>query len=512
MQRIAIIDIGSNSARLVISHIHKNGSYLMVYNQKETLRLSQKVNIDNLLTEEAFSSTLDTMKSFMQMCRLYNVDKIIAVATAAIRNASNGKELIDLVAAETGIQLHIISDATEAYISFLGVVNTLEVKDGIIFDLGGGSTELILFHDRQIKERVSIPFGAVNATNMFNTQDQLTPQAYMELSFFLNAQLEKYPWLKNSELPLIGVGGTIRTIAKIIQREKSYPSTRLHNYRFPVQEFRNLFDKLRSTTLVDRKKISGLSSQRNDIILAGSSIISCLLNTTGATQLITSGCGLREGLFYDYYSKSKNLPIVSTDILKDSRENMMTLYGVDKNHARQVCTLSLTIFKGWQRLHQLPKETLRLLETAALLHDIGIEINFYSHARHSAYMIQNAKLFGLSHKELLMTSVIAGWHHGPSKNYFRDKFYQDMLEEADWKQLQKLALILSLAEALDYTQTSQVAKLEALLLRGQPLLRIHCQEETPGIELNELKGRLSWFKKTFATPLTIEIILSKPEA
>ena len=168
MQRIAIIDIGSNSARLVISHIYKNGAYNMVYNQKEALRLSQKLDKTGRLTEEAFASTLETMKSFAYMCRLYNADKTIAVATAAIRSAPNGPELTRLVEAETGITLHIITGNTEAYISYLGVINTLPVKDGIIFDLGGGSTELILFKNRQIVESVSLPFGAVNTTDMFN--------------------------------------------------------------------------------------------------------------------------------------------------------------------------------------------------------------------------------------------------------------------------------------------------------------------------------------------------------
>ena len=154
MQRIAIIDIGSNSARLVISHIYKNGAYNMVYNQKEALRLSQKLDKTGRLTEEAFASTLETMKSFAYMCRLYNADKTIAVATAAIRSAPNGPELTRLVEAETGITLHIITGNTEAYISYLGVINTLPVKDGIIFDLGGGSTELILFKNRQIVESV----------------------------------------------------------------------------------------------------------------------------------------------------------------------------------------------------------------------------------------------------------------------------------------------------------------------------------------------------------------------
>ena len=132
MQRIAIIDIGSNSARLVISHIYKNGAYNMVYNQKEALRLSQKVDEKNMLTEVAFSSTIETMKSFAYMCKIYQADKTIAVATAAIRNAANGAELVARVAEETGIQLHIISGNTEAYISYLGVINTLNVKDGII--------------------------------------------------------------------------------------------------------------------------------------------------------------------------------------------------------------------------------------------------------------------------------------------------------------------------------------------------------------------------------------------
>lgn len=164
MQRIAIIDIGSNSARLVISHIYKNGAYNMVYNQKEALRLSQKVDANNMLTEEAFTSTIETLKSFAYMCNIYKADKTIAVATAAIRNAANGSELVAKVNEETGIQLHIISGNTEAYISYLGVINTLNVKNGIIFDLGGGSTELILFKDRQIMDSVSLPFGAVNTT------------------------------------------------------------------------------------------------------------------------------------------------------------------------------------------------------------------------------------------------------------------------------------------------------------------------------------------------------------
>lgn len=511
MQRIAIIDIGSNSARLVISHIYKNGAYNMVYNQKEALRLSQKVNEKNMLTEEAFTSTIETMKSFAYMCKIYKADKTIAVATAAIRNSSNGAELVQRVAEETGIQLHIITGNTEAYISYLGVINTLDVKDGIIFDLGGGSTELILFKDRKILESVSLPVGAVNTTAMFNTRNVMPPNVYSDVSFFIMSRLEAYPWVKQNGLPLIGVGGTARTVAKIIQRSKKYPATKIHNYSYTVQTYREFFNNLRNTTLEQRKKISGLSSERSDIILAGSSIINCLFDATGAKRLITSGCGLREGLFYDYYSKANHVPLIAKDILAMSRENMLNLYEkTDSSHARHITELALAMFDGWSQLHGLRKNYRRLLETAALLHDIGITINFYSHARHSAYMIQNAKLFGLTHKEQIITSAIAGWHNGVSKNYFKDRFYKEMLTESNWKTINKLALFLALAESLDYTETKQINVIEPGMNKKSATLKLFAHG-IPSIEMHQIKEHLPWFKKTFGVELKVELAQEEQE-
>ncbi|MDO5787433.1 MAG: Ppx/GppA phosphatase family protein [Phascolarctobacterium sp.] len=505
MQRIAIIDIGSNSARLVVSHIYKNGAYNMVYNQKEALRLSQKVDGQNLLTEEAFTCTIDTMRSFAHMCKVYQADKTIAVATAAIRNATNGAELVAKVAEETGIQLHIISGKTEAYISYLGVINTLDVKNGIIFDLGGGSTELILFKNRKILESVSLPLGAVNTTGMFNIRNEMPPNVYNDVSAFVMSRLNQYPWLKQNNLPLIGVGGTARTVAKIIQRAKKYPATKIHNYAYPVQTFRSFFNKLRLTNLEQRKKISGLSSERSDIILAGSSIISCLLEATGAKKLITSGCGLREGLFYDYYSKSNNVPLIAKNILERSRENTLSLFEADTAHARHITKLALAMFDGWMELHKVRKSYRRLLETAALLHDIGITINFYSHARHSAYMIQNAKLFGLTHKEQIITSAIAGWHNGISKNYFKSRFYKEMLTESNWKLINKLSLLLALAESLDYSEMRMVHTLTPSFNKKNALLTIH-SEHIPTIEMHQLQDHMSWFKKAFGVELKVEVI------
>ncbi len=505
MQRIAIIDIGSNSARLVISHIYKNGAYNMVYNQKESLRLSQKVDDKNVLTQEAFDSTVEIMKIFAHMCKIYSASKTIAVATAAIRNAKNGRDLIDKVLKETGIHLHIISGTTEAYISYLGVINTLDIKNGIIFDLGGGSTELVLFKNRRVIDSVSMPFGAVNTTAMFNTRDRMPLNVFSDVSFFIMSRLSRYPWLKEQNLPLIGVGGTARTVAKIVQRIKKYPIAKIHNYSFSAQNFRDYFTELRATGLEERRKISGLSAERSDIILAGSSIINCLLETTGSKKLVISGCGLREGLFFDYYCKANGQQVIADDILKRSRDNIMKLYASDISHSKHISAMSLSMFDNWSELHGLGKSSRRLLKTAALLHDIGITINFYSHARHSAYMIQNAQLFGLSHREQIMASVIAGWHNGISKAFSRDRFYRDILSDSNWQVINCLSLFLALAESLDYSQTRQVNKIRPSVDKNGAVLEI-LSKGNPAIELLQIKNHLPWFKKTFGLDLRIELI------
>lgn len=509
MQKIAIIDVGSNSARLVITQIFKSGAYNMVYNQKEALRLSQKTDTNGAINEAAFAETVECLQGFSTMCRIFKVDRIIAVATAAIRNAPNGKALTALAEKETGIKLHILSGKGEAYASYIGVINTLEVKDGIIFDLGGGSTELILFHNRQLVNSVSLPFGCVNLTTMFNTKDKMPPSVFSDINYLITSRLEQFPWLKDTKLPLIGVGGTARTIAKIEQKRNKIPAFKIHNTQFSAATFRTIFKELRSTDLATRRKIQGLPKDRSDIILAGAGVIQCLLEATGSKQFIISGCGLREGLFLDYYSRQQGVPLIVKDILADSTRNVLRLYSMDIEHSEHVCDLALKMFDGWKPLHKLNNSWRKLLKTATLLHDIGITINYYSHARHSAYMIENSKLFGLSHKEQILTSLIAGWHNGISKNYLRDRFYKNYLTDDDLVKVAKLSLIAALAESLDYSQTGQITTVLPEIRDKKTAILGFSSPGLPHLELYQARQYSSWFVKTFGSELVLEQIIAE---
>ena len=203
------------------------------------------------------------------------------------------------------------------------------------------------------------------------------------------------------KLPLLGIGGTARNIAKMDQRKLSYPITKLHNYEIPYHRFHEILEEVKGKTLEERKKISGLSSERADIIIAGLTIVEELFNYVNTKTLVVGGCGLREGLFYDYYGAHYlGGNSIIDDILVHSAENV--LLGMTKHelvHAKYITDLAIKLYDELEPLHRADKNTRRCLIAASLLHDIGKRINYYSHARHGCYMLVNSNLYGLSHVE-----------------------------------------------------------------------------------------------------------------
>lgn len=503
-ERTAIIDLGSNSARLIVMTIYANGAYNLVYHQKEALRLGEGVESDGMLRPEAMLRALETLKIFAHMCQLINVDKILAVATAAVRNAKNGPDFLEFIEEQTGITLQTISGHEEARLGYIGVVNTLDIKDAVLFDLGGGSTELSLIKDRKLQKTISLPFGAVNLTEKFGTQDKINNEKMAELRGFIIRNFKKLPWLTDVALPVVGVGGTARNIAKMDQKRKNYPFNKVHNYRLGDISLNDLWQSLAAVDLKQRGKFPGLSNERADIIVAGTTIVKCLFDVTQATRLIISGCGVREGLFLQQYLSRTGQPEVVADTLMHSTRNMLLFYKGDVVHATHVTALAADMFDGWQELHKLDARDKQLLHVAGMLHDIGITINYYDHARHSSYLVENARLFGLTHREQMLAAVVAGWHQGPAAKYMRNRLYSEFLDETDWQKARKMALLLALAESLDTTQMRLVKKIEAGLMPAAAYLTITIDDQEGSIELQEVSKHRKWFKKEFGCELILQ--------
>lgn len=502
-QRIAIIDLGSNSARLIIVEIYQNKAYNLVYHQKEAIRLSQNADKDRKLQPDAMARAMTLLQNFSHVCKLHQASKILAVGTAALRNARNGSEFVKAVQQETGITIKIISGETEAKLGYIGAINTLNVTDGVLFDLGGGSIELTLIKNRKAEKFISLPFGAVTLTERFNLQNKVTETQLANLDKFISQQLTKIPWIKNLKVPLIGIGGTARAIGKMEQKRNHYPLLKLHNYRTSSISFHLLWEDIRAMSFEQRRKIPGLSNDRADIILSGLAIVKHLFREIESNQLIVSSCGVREGLFLQYYLSQDGQTETSADPLMQSIHNTLLSYNANTQHAYHVAALAACLFDDFQETLRLTAADKTLLHVAAVLHDIGISINYYDHARHSTYLIENARLFGLSHREQIMAALIAGWHHSASAKNSYNKVYNEFLDAENWQTARKLALLLALAESLDVTQLGLVEKVTTAFTNKQAQLTLTTHQAIP-LELQSIKKHNKWFKKETGFELVIK--------
>lgn len=506
MEKLAIIDMGSNSIRFIAIQIYDNHAYSFLYQQKESIRLGEGLTSSDRLSEAGMERAMKCLKVYRHMIDVMEIKTCLAVATAAVRVASNGDAFITKIHAETGIRIRVIPGEEEAALGYLGVINTIDMADFLQFDLGGASVEITLVRDRQVVHSVSVPIGAVTLTEKYALQDAPSLEQIEKCRQSILRKLKNIPWLHKFNLPIIGIGGTVRNIAKMDQKSTNYPLPRMHNYRLPKERFEDIYEKVCSRNCAARKKIPGLSNERADIIIAGALVIKSLLEHTGGNELIISGNGLREGIFYEYYGSHYNHgDIIVKDMLTFSTENFLkTLGNINKGHIEQVTHVACELFDKTKKLHQYGGKEKRLLMTAARLHDVGKVINYYNHARHSAFMIGNAQLYGLTQLEQFIAAFIAGYHHGISNKTFNAYRYSSMVSKDEWTMIRQLSTLLALAEASDVTYEHFVEKVDVSIKKDLVSLTF---KTTPGQYSGaadfEMASLLKQFKKEFNKQLII---------
>ncbi len=288
---VALIDLGSNSIRLAIYTIDPAGKYEEIKKAKVSARLMEYLSRDRHLNKEGIELILNTLKQFQQVVDSLNVSEVIGFATAAIRKAVNKEEIISVIKMNTSYSFRILSEYEEAYYGYMGVIDTITMKDGIIVDIGGGSTEVTLFHDRKMVEYHSFPFGAVSLNAEFTSTNQECGIQLDKLRSFLSSSFQSVPWLRDAKHPIIGIGGTARNIGKIYQAK--HPSKQP---KMKQEEIQSIARDLSLLSLNERTKIAGLSKKRKDIILPGIEAIAALTETVQAPYFMFSKRTIRDGI------------------------------------------------------------------------------------------------------------------------------------------------------------------------------------------------------------------------
>lgn len=300
MKKFAIIDLGSNSARMTISEIRPDGSYEVLQRLQEMVRLSNGMGIDRVLQNPEIERTIHTLKKFQEAIIAYDDIEVRAVATAAVRQATNQAEFLKLVKDEIDITLEVLTGEQEAHYDYLGVINTLHVQNALILDTGGASSELVLVENRVSRHEVSIPVGAVNLSETYLERDVVSAQGLFTAFTAVDERLNSVSWLRKAhEFPLVVLGGSNRTLGKISRRKKHIQDTPLHGYRITSEEAYDIYRDILGKNLNDRRKIAGLAKERGDIIIGGLMPLMALLRYLDANKITFSQAGIREGILFE---------------------------------------------------------------------------------------------------------------------------------------------------------------------------------------------------------------------
>lgn len=503
MEKIAIIDLGSNSARLVLVNVMDNGCFVVFDELKESVRLGQDMEKDGYLKPARVAQTIKTLKMFRRLCDANKIDKIFAFATSAVRRAKNQKSFLEEVIATCAIKLKVLSQEEEGQLIYHGVVNSMDIHKAVIVDIGGGSIQFVHYNRRNILAQETLPFGAVTLADMFK-EEGLKPEENAErIEKFIREKLEKMEWLKNIEpdVRFIGVGGSFRNLGKISRMIKKYPLDMAHNYSLSYKEFETIYDTIKTLDLDKTMKIKGLSSGRADIFPNALATVKAIADYIGFNEITISGCGLREGAMFRYaVPTTAEKPI--TDVLGHSLNTLVSYFDSNEVHSEHVYNLSMQLFKQLKVLHKLPRAYVRVLRTASILHDAGLRLKYYEHHKHSAYIILNSNLYGISHKDLVMAAFVAEAHRKGSIKPESISPYIRLLTDEDYEAVKKLGVILKIAESFDRSMSGLITGITCDLLGDSVIMKTESEGDC-SLEIKDAITCSLEFKKAFGKNLEI---------
>lgn len=461
VQKLAIIDIGSNTIRLVIYHFSLNSGLKEVTNIKSVARLRTQINEEGILSEEGINSLQKLLQSFKEMLVDYGVTNVRAVATASIRQAKNGGAVIEQMLKETGIEIELLSEDEEAYYGYFAVANTTSTPSAVTIDMGGGSTEITYFKDKKLQNSISLPFGSVSLKQQFMAGDTMTKKEHQEVYKFAQQQFKNVKWLSNLDIPVVGIGGSARNMAKMDMTRKKYPLTGVHQYRMSKKDFEEINEELSNLTYNELKKLDGLSSDRADIITPVAEVFNALMDVVGSRKFQFSRKGLREGLVISDILKIYPNAFDLEDVFQSSAAYLALEFGKSEGQIMHHANLAELFYKELCEvgIWTYSEEEVAILRQGAKVFLIGeyLEVDAVNH--HTFYLLSNRSINGLNHKERVRLALLASYKN---KDYFYNflKPFTEWFSKEEVQMLIRLGSLLKLIYALDASKRGIVTKIE----------------------------------------------------
>ena len=497
MKRIGIVDLGSNTARLVVYASDGEESFRLVDQIREPVRLAEGVAASGVLSKAAMRRTVATLGLFRDYARDTHLSDLTVVATSAARDASNGPEFLDRVR-DLGLDVVVLDGSEEAAYGVLAVANGFDFEDAWVVDLGGGSAQVSRMERREFGGGNAFPLGAVRLSELHLSIDPPDTEEVEKLRAAVRDELaEVVRKIRNCPDPLVAIGGTIRNLTRAVQRSTNHPLSQLHGYHLERDDLEALVQRLLKQSAGRRARMAGIKSDRADIIVAGALVYETLLREADLRGLYVSGQGLREGvLFSRMFPEPHLMPVVRNFGIR----NLFSHYPQPMEHTDQVRFLSRRLFDELKPLHGYGWEEARLLDEAAQLHDIGMAVGYHSHHRHGAFLIDTALLPGMSHRDKALITLLVRFHR---KGTPKPGAARKILDDGDDLLLERLTCCLRLAEFLERARADRIKDISVTITKKKVAIEL-VATQYPGVELYETRKQAPLFERAFGRKLRVE--------
>ncbi len=501
--RVACVDMGSNAIRFLAAEFSSESEFEVLDGERAPVRLGHGVYLSGRLEAGAMDGAVEALARFRRKMDELGIEHYRAVATSAVRESSNRKTFIARVLDESGFRLEAISGSEEARVVHLAVARRVPLGNRmwLLVDLGGGSVEVSLVDQNGTYWCESHTMGSVRLL------EELT-EAGADPGRFRRLLAEYISVLKVPEMPeerqlagYLATGGNIETLAKL-----GGFSDDLSVSHLPVDTLRTIIEQLAGLSYRERVDELGLREDRADVILPAAMVYERLADLAGADEIQVPHVGVKEGVLYDLVNQ-----LVSRNDHEDRQDrevlaSALTIgrkYHFDRDHAMQVSKLSLRLFDQLRSLHGLGAADRRILQAAALLHDIGQFVSFQAHHKHSQYLISHSELPNFSHHEMQLVANVARYHRKAHPGDHHPAFMA--LDENERVRVTRLASLLRVADALDREHVQRVADLTAKLSDDALTLWL---DGTAGLLMEgwSMKKKANLFHKVFERKVKLRFL------
>jgi exopolyphosphatase / guanosine-5'-triphosphate,3'-diphosphate pyrophosphatase len=450
-RQVAVIDLGSNSWRLVVFTYAPGAWWKRTDELYETVRIGAGLGASGRLSEEAIERGLETLTVFERFCRangLSNAD-VHPFATSAIRDASNREDFLKRARESTGLTIEVLSAQDEARYGYVAAINTSTLTDGVVVELGGGSMQLVQVANRRARAMDSFPLGAVRLTEQFlSGSGPVKKKKDLErVRAHVRESLSGVGWVQNSGSRLLGTGGAVRNLAAAAQRAAEQIDFGVQGFVITPEVMAELVQTLAALPASERGGVPGIKPGRGDIILAAALALQTVLEIGSFDGLEATEAGLRDGVFL-----ARTLLAGGEPLLEDVREaavrNLAVQYEADMAHAEHVTRLALQMHDSLVTggLFEPRAGERELLWAASMLHDVGMTISYDDHHKHSRYLIVSAELPGFDPRERALIAQITRYHR---KGAAKLGEMAALARDGDEELLDRCSVILRLAEHLE---------------------------------------------------------------